>query len=79
MKLLILILFLSTTAYGQDSVSLKVIKTSEKVIVFKDLKTKFRYISVDCDCKYKKGDVIRISKQRMDSLIINKPFRKQDL
>lgn len=45
----------------------------------KDLKTGYRYISIDCNCKLKKGDIITISKPKMDSLIINSPFRKRDL
>lgn len=76
----ILLLLISSTIYSQDSVRARVIKTSEKTLVYKVQGYKARFISFDCGCGLKRGDVFMISKNRFDSLLKEaKPVRRKDL
>ena len=77
MKTLLLIL-ISLNSFSQDSVKAKVIGTAEKTLVFKV--NGYKFISLDCSCSYKKGDIFYIPKKRFDSLLLEaKPIRKKQL
>lgn len=76
--LLTILLFFSIQSFSQDSVKARVIKTSEKVIVYEI--NKMRFVSFDCGCGLKKGDVFYIPRSRFDSLLTEaKPIKKRDL
>ena len=67
------------TANAQDSVTAKVIKTSEKTIVYKV--NGYRFVSFDCKCdSLRRGMEFKIPKKRFDSLFLEaKPIRKRDI
>lgn len=76
MKTLLLIL-ISLNSFSQDSVKAKVLRTAEKTLVFKA--NGMRFISFDCRCSYKKGDVFYIDRKRWDSLMTEAKFiRRKD-
>lgn len=79
MKSLISILLLITiNSFSQDSVKARVIKTSEKTLVYEI--NKMRFVSFDCKCSLKRGDIFWIPKKRFDSLLKEaKPIRKRDI
>lgn len=77
-KYIIFLILLSSYLKGQDSVRARVIKTSEKVLIYEI--NKMRFVSYNCGCGLKKGDVFWIEKKRFDSLLNEaKPVRKKDL
>jgi hypothetical protein len=76
--LILTILLTSTICYCQDSVRAKVIKTTDTALVFRI--NGWNFISYDCRCPLKKGDVFWIAKQKFDSLLKEaKIIRRQDL
>lgn len=52
-KYIIFLILLSSYLKGQDSVRARVIKTSEKVLVYEI--NKMRFVSYECGCGLKKG------------------------
>jgi hypothetical protein len=80
MKMLatILIVFVTASCSAQDSVQAKVTHTAEKTVRYKI--NGYKFISYDCKCDLKRGDVFMIPKSRFDSLLKEaKPVRKRDL
>jgi len=74
----ILTILISLNCFSQDSVRAKVIKTSEKVLVYQI--NGMRFISFDCGCGLKRGDTFMIERKKWDSLLRQaKRIRKKDI